>query len=141
MQIWHKPEPLSCEDATSMGGVALSTVVLALSKPWNPPTSHPSTASLASAAPTSPAPDTTLTWAGSTSVGLFAIALAKLSNPATAVITTASPCNHALLKSLDADAVCDYRDSEVSEKIRAWAEARNGRRIGKAFDCISEGNE
>lgn len=145
--IWHKPESLPYEDASSMGGVALSTAVLALlyrlglSKPWNLPTSHPTTTPLASTAPTSPAPDTILIWAGSTSVGLFAIALAKLSNPSTAVLTTASPRNHALLKSLGADAVFDYRDSKVSEKIRAWAEARNGNgRIGKAFDCISEGN-
>lgn len=117
-----------------MGGIALSTAVQALfyrlnlPKPWDPPSSTP--------------PEPVLIWAGSTSVGLFGIALAKLSNPATPVVTTASPHNHALLKKLGADATFDYKDPQVGEKIRAWAKEKgyeNG--VQKALDSVSEGGE
>ena len=48
------------------------------------------------------------------------------------VYTTASPAHHATLKSLGAEAVFDYRDPEVSQKIKA---ASNGS-IRVAFDGI-----
>jgi NADPH:quinone reductase-like Zn-dependent oxidoreductase len=41
-------------------------------------------------------------------------------------VTTASPHNHALLKGLGADAVFDYKDPDVSTKIRAWAKENGG---------------
>jgi len=125
--VWHKPASLSYEDASSMGGIALSTAVQALyyrlnlPKPWGTP-------------PSSKAPSFVLIWAGSTSVGLFAISLAKLSG--IPVVTTASPHNHALLKRLGADAVFDYRDPDVSKKISKWGEEYGG--IGAALDTISE---
>lgn len=129
--IWHKPASLSYEDASSMGGIALSTAVQALfyrlnlPKPWDPPSSTP--------------PEPVLIWAGSTSVGLFGIALAKLSNPATPVVTTASPHNHGLLKKLGADATFDYKDPEVGEKIRAWAKEKGYESgVQKALDSVSE---
>ncbi len=49
-------------------------------------------------------------------VGLCAIQLARLSGYK--VVTTASPRNHELLKSLGADVTIDYRDSEVVSKIK-----------------------
>jgi hypothetical protein len=37
------------------------------------------------------------------------------------VVTTASPKNHDLVKSFGADAVFDYRDPDVVQKIKDWA--------------------
>lgn len=77
-----------------------------------------------------------LVWAGSTSVGLNAIALAKLAGHP--VISTASPRNHELVKSTGAEAVFDYKDPDVADKIKAWAESagyKDG--ISLAFDTVS----
>lgn len=52
------------------------------------------------------------------------------------VITTASPKNHTLLKSLGADVVFDYRDPNVSSKILKYT--RGG--LKHSVDCISEGD-
>lgn len=57
-----------------------------------------------------------LIWSGSTAVGQYAIQLAKLAG--LKVATTASPAKHELVKSLGADVVVDYKDPEVSEKLR-----------------------
>jgi NADPH:quinone reductase-like Zn-dependent oxidoreductase len=57
-----------------------------------------------------------LVFSGATSVGMFAIQLAHLSGYR--VVTTASPKNFDLVKSLGADAVVDYRDADVSHKIK-----------------------
>ncbi|KAG8899105.1 hypothetical protein FRC01_010655, partial [Tulasnella sp. 417] len=73
-----------------------------------------------------------LIWAGSTSVGLYAIALAKLSG--LRVVTTASPKNHLLLQRVGADAVFDYKDPDTPRKIKEWS---NGQ-VGYALDSISE---
>lgn len=73
-----------------------------------------------------------LIWSGSTSVGQFAIQLAKLSNYT--VITTASPKNHTLLKSLGADHIFDYRDPDVVQKIKEVSKNK----LAHALDCISE---
>lgn len=72
-------------------------------------------------------------WGGATAVGQFAIQLAKLSGYQ--VVTTASPPNFDLMKSLGAVAVYDYHDSDVSLKIREeWAP-----RV--AVDCFSSTDE
>jgi len=86
----------------------------------------------------SPAPNTPiLIWAGSTAVGLFTIQLAKLAG--LRIATTASPRNHALLKSLGAEYVLHYDEDGVSEKLKAWAEPHGG--FKHAFDTISEFGE
>lgn len=56
-----------------------------------------------------------LVWAGSTSVGQFAIQLGRVAGYR--VIATGSPKNHDYLKSLGADDVYDYRDESTPEKI------------------------
>jgi NADPH:quinone reductase-like Zn-dependent oxidoreductase len=76
-----------------------------------------------------------LIWSGSTGVGMYAIQLAKLSGAK--VVTTAGQHNHELLKKLGADAVFDYKDPDVSKKIREWS----GGAIEFALDCISEGGK
>ncbi|KAF8311465.1 GroES-like protein [Clavulina sp. PMI_390] len=127
--VWHKPSSLPYEDASSMGGIALSTAVyslisqLGLPKPWEPK-------------PEKVAP--ILIWAGSTSVGLYAISLAKMCDERIPVITTASPHSFDLVKSRGADVVFDYKDPEVSQKIKAWLE-QNGHSEGilSGLDCIS----
>ena len=55
-------------------------------------------------------------WAGSTSVGQYAVQYGKLSGYT--VIATASPKNNDLIKSLGADFVFDYRDPDVVQKIK-----------------------
>lgn len=97
---------------------------LDIPKPWAP----------AQTSPTGPV----LIWGGSSSLGLGAISLIKLSNPSIPIIATASPHNHELLKSRGVAAVFDYHDSDVSDKIKAWVSEHgyeNG--IEKAFDTVS----
>lgn len=73
-----------------------------------------------------------LIWSGSTATGVLAIQVAKLVF-GLKVITTASPKNHDFLKSLGADAVFDYHDTDVSKQIRDFA----GDSIAYALDTIS----
>jgi NADPH:quinone reductase-like Zn-dependent oxidoreductase len=58
---------------------------------------------------------TILIWGGASSVGATAIQLAAASGAT--IITTASPANHDLVKSLGADFVFDYKSSAVVEDI------------------------
>lgn len=73
-----------------------------------------------------------LVWSGSTSVGQYAIQLAKAAG--CSVITTASPARHPYLKELGADLCFDYKDSNAVAQIR---EAANDE-LAYAIDCISE---
>ncbi|KAI0647512.1 GroES-like protein [Trametes meyenii] len=70
-------------------------------------------------------------YGGSSAVGQFAIQLAHLAGYK--VVTTASPRNFGLVKSLGADAVFDYKDTEVVAKVKR----ATGDSITKAFDTIS----
>ncbi|KAG8966899.1 hypothetical protein FRC05_002347 [Tulasnella sp. 425] len=121
--VWVVPKSdVPYEDAAPQGGIALTTSAYALynglklPNPWE----------------TVSEPTTVLIWAGSTSVGLYAIALAKLSG--LRVVTTASPKNHLLLKRIGADEVFDYKDPDAPRKIKEWS---NGQ-IKHALDSISE---
>lgn len=67
----------------------------------------------------------------SAAVGHFAIQLAHLAGYK--VVTTASPRNFELAKSLGADAVFDYRDADVVAKIKQ----ATGDSVTKALDAIS----
>jgi NADPH:quinone reductase-like Zn-dependent oxidoreductase len=51
------------------------------------------------------------------------------------VVTAASARNHALMKDLGADAVFDYHDEDIVDKIRALS----GDKMVVAYDTISEG--
>ena len=73
-----------------------------------------------------------LVWAGSTSVGQYAIQLAKAAG--CFVITTASPARHAYLKELGADACFDYKDPNVVAQIKSAVKGD----LPYAIDCISE---
>jgi NADPH:quinone reductase-like Zn-dependent oxidoreductase len=75
---------------------------------------------------------TVLVWAGSTSVGQYAIQLAKAAG--CFVITSASPARHTYLKELGADLCFDYKDPNVVSQIKQAS--KNS--LAFAFDCISE---
>lgn len=77
-----------------------------------------------------------LVYGGSTSVGLFAIQLAKLAGYK--VLTAASPHNFDLVKQYGADAVVDYKSGsteQVGEQIRKLTNEA----LELALDCVSEG--
>ncbi|KAF2720107.1 GroES-like protein [Polychaeton citri CBS 116435] len=75
-----------------------------------------------------------LIYGGSTATGSLAIQYARLSG--SKVITTCSPRNASLVKSLGAEESFDYNDPECGAKIREYTKDS----LTHAFDCISEGN-
>ncbi|KAG9296640.1 hypothetical protein G9A89_002911 [Geosiphon pyriformis] len=62
-------------------------------------------------------PEFILVWGGATSVGAYAIQLAKLSG--LTVIATASPRNHEYIRNLGADYLIDYNGHDVIGQINA----------------------
>ncbi|CAN6656469.1 hypothetical protein TRVA0_029S00386 [Trichomonascus vanleenenianus] len=114
------PDNLSFEQAATLG-VGISTVgqglyqSLGLALPTNPITSN----------------EPVLIYGGSSATGTLGIQFAKLSGYK--VITTCSPKNFDMVKSLGADAVFDYRDPKCAEKIR---ESANNQLV-LAWDTIS----
>lgn len=78
-----------------------------------------------------------LIWGGSTSVGTAGIQLAK--NLGFKVFATASPKNHAYLKSLGVVELADYRDPEAVSKLVALAKTA-GTPLRYGFDSVTEGN-
>ncbi|KAL4749397.1 hypothetical protein BDW72DRAFT_204760 [Aspergillus terricola var. indicus] len=103
----HIPDELSFEEASTLG-VGILTVGQALYQ------------SLKLALPTEPTktPEPILIYGGSTATGTLAIQFAKLSGYT--VLTTCSPHNFDLVKSLGADAVFDYKDASSPAKIREY---------------------
>ncbi|KAL4971247.1 chaperonin 10-like protein [Aspergillus desertorum] len=103
----HIPDNLSFEEAATLG-VGIMTVGQALYQ------------SLKLALPTEPTktPEPILIYGGSTATGTLAIQFAKLSGYT--VLTTCSPHNFDLVKSLGADAVFDYKDASAPAKIREY---------------------
>lgn len=75
--------------------------------------------------------DELLVWAGSSTVGQYAIQLARAAGYR--VIATASPKNHDLLKSMGAAHLYDYNDPETPDKI-----ANAHPNLSRALDCFSE---
>ncbi|KAI0636517.1 GroES-like protein [Trametes polyzona] len=72
-----------------------------------------------------------LVYGGSSAVGQFAVQLAHLAGYK--VVSTASPRNFDLVKSLGADVVFDYHDPDVVSKIKK----ATGDSVTKALDTIS----
>jgi len=83
------------------------------------------------ALPSSPTttPETILIWGASSSVGVYAVQLAKLSGYN--VIGVCSKKNFDYIKSLKADHVVDYNDAKVLEQIKKLAP-----NLRLAYDCI-----
>jgi len=74
-----------------------------------------------------------LIWAGSSSSGHYAVQFANLSG--LRVVSTASPRNFDLVRSLGAVEVFDYADSRTPKKIHT----STGGKLNYAVDCISDG--
>ncbi|KAI0430068.1 GroES-like protein [Xylaria sp. FL1042] len=81
----------------------------------------------------SPTPFPVLIYGGSTATGIYGIKFAKASG--LTVITTASPHNFELLRSLGADHVFDYKSPTVGADIRALT----GNKLKYAWDCTGYG--
>ncbi|KAL8278324.1 hypothetical protein RQP46_009216 [Phenoliferia psychrophenolica] len=119
--VWAVPEATSNEEAAAMGGVGTATAYLVLYGELN------------LAKPTAPVQkaEPFLVWGGATSVGLYAIQLAKMSGYT--VIATCSPKNFDLVKSYGADAAYAYADADTPAKISAAYPT-----LALALDGISE---
>ncbi|KAH8890047.1 GroES-like protein [Thozetella sp. PMI_491] len=103
--VFAIPDPTSYQEAAVVP-LAFATAVQALYQRLKLPE------------PTAPAesPIPVLVHGGASSVGLYAIQLARLSG--LFVIATGSKRNHELLQKLGADAVVDYNDSNWPEQVR-----------------------
>ena len=114
------PDYMSFQEAATLG-VGVSTVAQGLYQ------------SLQLAPPTKPIKDKTpiLIYGGSTATGTVAIQFAKLSGYT--VLTTCSPRNFDLVKSLGADAVYDYNDPNAASKVNE--DTKNNLKL--VFDTIS----
>jgi NADPH:quinone reductase-like Zn-dependent oxidoreductase len=133
--VWKIPESISDEDAATWG-VSGVTAMLALNRHlgvlWLDRDGKPQQQAQNTTTGPSDESSPILIYAGSTSVGLFAIQLAKAAN--LTVITTCSPHSFALVKSYGADAVFDYRSSTAVQEITT-----SYPNITRALDCISVG--
>ena len=116
------PENISFQEAATLG-VGIVTVGQALYQ------------SLELALPVDPIKEAIpiLIYGGSTATGILAIQFAKLSGYK--VLTTCSPHNFDLVRSLGADEVYDYKDSDAAAEIRT---ATNNN-LKLVLDCIAEG--
>lgn len=117
------PDTISLEEASTLG-VGVTTVGQGLYQSLNLPW------------PNAPAekPFPILIYGGSTATGTLAIQFAKLSG--LEVITTCSPHNFDLVKSLGADVVFDYKSPTVGADIRKATKDQ----LAHVFDCVSEGS-
>lgn len=120
--VWKVPENITFEEAAALGGVGPHTAFQALYLRLGIP--KPST-------PPSAPQQSIFIYGGSTSVGLYAIQLAKLSG--LNVITSCSPRNFDLVKSLGATDAYDYSDTSNPAKIKAQYPE-----LALGFDCIAE---
>ncbi|EPE05997.1 zinc-binding oxidoreductase [Ophiostoma piceae UAMH 11346] len=118
------PDSVSDQDAATFGlittTVGLSfyhTVGLGLNRPSNPLSS----------------PEAILIYGGASATGLIGIQFAKLAGYK--VITTASAHNADYLKTLGADAVFDYHDSEAA--LASIKAELAGQPLKYAWDCVS----
>jgi len=125
--VWRIPESISFEQAAAFGGIPADTAAQVLYIGLNIPRPWPS-----STKPSVSTGDSILIWSGAASVSFVAIQLAK--HAGLKVYTTASSHNHETLKSLGVAGVFDYKDPEVSKKIK---DASNGT-IKICLDGISE---
>ncbi|GAA5899526.1 zinc-binding alcohol dehydrogenase family protein [Sporobolomyces salmoneus] len=120
--VWKVPSSVSWEEAAASGGIAPLTAVQALylRHKLQPPSN-----------PVKDQEIPVLVWGGTSSVGMYAVQLLKLSGYK--VLATSSEKNWPLLKSLGVDSTYDYSDAETPKKI-----ASDYPSLSIGFDCISE---
>jgi len=131
--VVHVPDNWSLEDAAQLG-IAPFTALMALCDLLQFPEPSSSNPVPRPQASTTGSSIPILISGGASSVGLYAIQLAKLSG--LYVIATASERNFDLVRSLGADLVVDYRDAARAAK--QIQEAAPGP-IEHALDCVSTG--
>ncbi|KAI0748384.1 GroES-like protein [Daedaleopsis nitida] len=122
--VWVVPENTISHDEAATLGCAFWTAVQALY--------HPTRLGLVEPPAKTSGDEWILVYGGSSAVGQCLVRLAALSGYK--VISTASPRNFDLVKSLGATEVFDYKDPEVVSKIKK----ATGDSITKAVDAISE---
>ncbi|KAF2010909.1 putative ToxD-like zinc binding oxidoreductase [Aaosphaeria arxii CBS 175.79] len=123
--IWKIPDTISDEAASTYGisaATAMQALHLHLDVPWPDENGNQQ----------SPAGTSIFIYAGSSSVGLFAIQMAKMAGYK--VITTASPHSFELVKAYGADHVFDYHEPTAVQDIATAHPS-----ITRALDCFSEG--
>ncbi|TVY78135.1 Protein TOXD [Lachnellula suecica] len=130
---WRVPAGLSDGEAASYG-VSAATAMLALTVYLGLPSLYepPASASPNMLKDRSEGGGAILIYAGSTTVGLFAIQLAR--KIGYTVVTTASPHSFELVKQYGADSVFDYHSPTAAQDI-----IRSFPCITQALDCISKG--
>ncbi|KIJ39290.1 hypothetical protein M422DRAFT_32775 [Sphaerobolus stellatus SS14] len=122
--VWAVPSETTHEEAAAMS-LALWTAVQGMY--------HPTRLNLVEPPEKVQTPEWIFIYGGSTSVGQYAIQLAKISGYK--VVTVASPHNYELVKSLGADLVFDYHDKDAVKKIKEATEDS----IHHALDTHAQG--
>ncbi|KAH8585888.1 putative ToxD-like zinc binding oxidoreductase [Bisporella sp. PMI_857] len=125
--VWRIPEGVNDEEASVYGlsaVTAMQALNLHLGVPWVGEVEKEGETDKGS---------TILIYAGSTTVGIFAIQIAKKAGYT--VVTTASPHSFDLVKRYGADHVFDYRSSSAANDIK-----KAFPHISRALDCFSEGD-
>ncbi|KXJ87935.1 zinc-binding dehydrogenase [Microdochium bolleyi] len=124
--VFPVPDSVSLEAASTVS-LAVATAVQALFQRLGLP--QPGSSSAGS----SDKKTQVLIYGGTSSVGLYAVQLAKMAG--LRVIATGSARNHDLLRSLGADETVDYNDADWVEKVRSLTNDD----LRYALDTISEG--
>ncbi|KAF7936234.1 uncharacterized protein EAE98_002453 [Botrytis deweyae] len=122
---FHIPDTINFEEAASLG-VEVTTVALEFYKYLSLPL-----LTFPLSMPNSESKLPLLIYGGSSATGKLAIQFAKLSG--LQVITTSSPRNFELLKSLGADHVLDYHDPSCGAEIRSFTKNK----LHHVFDTIA----
>ncbi|KAH8116208.1 chaperonin 10-like protein [Phellopilus nigrolimitatus] len=131
--VYGIPDTMSFEEAATLP-LCINTAsngiyrVLSLPAPWDlaqSPTSFGKRPAI-------------IIYSGATSVGCYAIQLARLSPANLLILTTASPDNAAYLRSLGADHVLDYHTPDWAAQVARITEENNAELL-YGLDCISEG--
>jgi NADPH:quinone reductase-like Zn-dependent oxidoreductase len=128
--IWTVPDSITLREAAGVSatlGTAAQSLFHILGLPYPIHPSNPSRPSQGSM--------WILIYGGSSSVGLFAIQLAKFAG--FKVITVCSPRNFELVKQHGADAIVDYSDAKASVQMITNTTRS---KLTLALDCISAGD-
>ncbi|RPA78206.1 GroES-like protein [Ascobolus immersus RN42] len=80
-------------------------------------------------------------WGGSTTVGAYAIQLAKAAGlgPIITLAGNGAPFVRTLIDESAGDVIVDYRRSDAAEEVRRIAKEKGFERIDRVFDCVTDG--
>ena len=141
--VWRIPDSMSFEEAATVSLCGL-TAAQSLFYRLNLPAPFKWQGSKADSIENSTAPQNVFIYGASTSVGLFAAKLLRLSSREHGrefrLLGAASPAQHAALKNAPYgyDVLVDYRAADWVEQLKAQCLTTGG--VAFAMDCISEGS-